>query len=173
VNRQLILREGLGREEIQGPRGRIGEDPVHHGDVVAKRLARGRGRRHHHVTAGEGVLDGPGLMRIEPVDATPGEGGAQARVDAGREVLVPGLLGRQPADRGDETVGLIRAFDRPLAGNDFAQCEVERRVATLVAPGWKPRLRGHTGIVLASRVPIKRRKSGRPSLRPCARTGVA
>ena len=36
--RELVLREGLRREQVQGPRGGIREDPVHHGDVVAERL---------------------------------------------------------------------------------------------------------------------------------------
>ena len=141
---ELVLRQGLRRKQVQGPRGGIGQDPVHHGDVVAERLPRRGRRRHHHVPAGEGMLDRAGLVGVEPVDAPPGQGRAQPGVDARREVLVAGVAGRHPADGRDEAVGLVGPLHRALARHHLAERQVERRVAPLVSPG-KPRLRGHTG----------------------------
>ena len=141
--RQLILREGLGREEVERPRGGIREDPVHHRDVVAQRLARRRRRGHHHVAAGQRVLDRAGLVGVEAVDAAPRQGGAQPGVDARREVLVAGVARGHAADGRDEAVGLVGPLHRALARHDLPERQVERRVAPLVATG-QPRLRRHT-----------------------------
>ena len=66
---ELILRERLGRKEIQRAARRILQDRVEDRRVVAERLAR-RGRRDDDdVPAGERVLDRFGLMRVELIDA--------------------------------------------------------------------------------------------------------
>jgi hypothetical protein len=65
---QLILRERLRREEIQGSRGRVRQNGVEHRGVVAERLARRRGRRHDDVAPGERVRDRGRLVRVQTVD---------------------------------------------------------------------------------------------------------
>ena len=66
---ELILRERLGRKQIQRAARRILQDRIEHRRVVAERLAR-RGRRDHDdVPAGERVLDRLGLVRVELRDA--------------------------------------------------------------------------------------------------------
>ena len=62
---ELILRERLGWKQIQGAARGILQDRIQHGRVVAERLARRRRRDHHHVTAGERVLDRLGLVSVE------------------------------------------------------------------------------------------------------------
>ena len=67
--RQLVLRQRLGREQIQRARRRILQDRVEHGRVVAERLAR-RGRRDRDdVAAGEHVRERLRLVRVELLDA--------------------------------------------------------------------------------------------------------
>ena len=107
---ELILRERLGRKQIQRARRRIRQDRLKHRRVVAERLARRRRRRHDDVAAGEGVLDGRGLMRVELVDAASGERCAQPRVErVGQRRKLCGL-GGQTADRRHPAVGRIRTI---------------------------------------------------------------
>ena len=63
--RELILRERLGRKQIERTAGGILQDGVQHRRVVAERLARRRRRDHDDVAAGQRVLDRFGLMRVE------------------------------------------------------------------------------------------------------------
>ena len=66
---ELILRERLGRKQIQRAARRVLQDRVEHRRVVAERLAR-RGRRDDDdVAAGQRVLDRFGLVRVELMDA--------------------------------------------------------------------------------------------------------
>ena len=79
---ELILRERLGRKQIQRARRRIRQDLAQDRRVVAERLAR-RGRRgDDDVAPGERVLDGCGLVRVELVDAARGERRAEPRIEA-------------------------------------------------------------------------------------------
>ena len=90
---ELILRQRLGRKEIQRAARRILQDRVQDRRVVAERLAR-RGRRDDHdVAAGERVVDGLGLVRVELLDAARRQRGAQARIDRARERRVFGCRG--------------------------------------------------------------------------------
>ena len=66
---ELILRERLGRKQIQRARGRILQDRVQHRRVVTERLARRRRRDRDDVAAGEHVLERFRLMGIELLDA--------------------------------------------------------------------------------------------------------
>ena len=54
---ELILRERLGRKQIQRAARRVLQDRVQDRRVVAERLARRRRRDHDDVAAGERVLD--------------------------------------------------------------------------------------------------------------------
>ncbi len=86
---ELILRERLGRKQVEGPARRILQDRVQHRHVVAERLAR-RGRcDDHDVAARERVLDGLGLVRVELADATRGEGVPKASVELLGERRIP------------------------------------------------------------------------------------
>ncbi len=65
----LVLRERLGGKQIQRARLRFVEDALHHRQVVAKRLAAGRGRDEHHVLTITDEAHGLGLMPVEPLHA--------------------------------------------------------------------------------------------------------
>ena len=63
--RHLILRERLGREQIQRARRRILQDAIENRQVVAERLARRRRRGDDDLPAGGDVLERFGLVRVE------------------------------------------------------------------------------------------------------------
>ncbi len=98
---QLILGEGLGGEEIDGPRMRILEQGVEHRDVVAERLPRGGGSDDDDILAPLGGLDRRGLMGKESLDTSRLEHVDEARIDAGREVGERSLPGRRDLPGGD------------------------------------------------------------------------
>ena len=75
---ELILRERLGRKQIQRAARRVLQDRVQDRRVVAERLARRRRRDDDDVAAGERVLDRLGLMRVELLDAARRERAASA-----------------------------------------------------------------------------------------------
>ena len=80
---ELVLRQGLRREDVQGTRGRILRDRVEDRQVVAEGLA-GRGRRDDHgVATGARRFERRGLVRIELGDPA----AAQCRGDASVEPL--------------------------------------------------------------------------------------
>ena len=62
---ELILRQRLGRKEVQRARRRILQDRVQHRRVVAERLARSRRRDRDDVAPGEHVRERLGLVRVE------------------------------------------------------------------------------------------------------------
>ena len=65
----LVVREGLRREKVQGPAGRLLEDGVEHREVVAERFPGRRGRYDDDVLLfPEGVPAGA-LVGIEPVES--------------------------------------------------------------------------------------------------------
>ncbi len=66
---ELVLRQRLGREEVERPRIRIFQDRVQHRQVVAKRLARSRRRHHHEILPGARQFRRGRLMRIKLLDA--------------------------------------------------------------------------------------------------------
>ena len=110
---QLVLRERLGRKQVESPRRRLVQDRVEDGDVVAERLAR-RGRRgHHDALTRHRVGDGGGLVRVQLGDAAAREGLDQARVHAGRHRRQPRVGGRHAADGRDDLVRRIGAVPLP------------------------------------------------------------
>ena len=82
---ELILRERLGRKQIQRAARRILEDRVEHRRVVAERLARRRRRDDDGMPAGQRVLDRFRLMRVELLDAA-------------RRAAPPSAAGRAPRE---------------------------------------------------------------------------
>ena len=61
----LILRQRLGRKEVQRARRAVLQDRVEDRQVVAERLARGRRSGDDDVLAGDDALIGLGLVRVE------------------------------------------------------------------------------------------------------------
>ncbi len=55
---ELVLGQGFGREEIERAGRRVAEQGVKDGQVVAERLAAGRGGDDGHVFAGQRMGDG-------------------------------------------------------------------------------------------------------------------
>ena len=77
----LILRQRLGRKEIQRARGGVLKNGVEDRQVVAERLARRGGRRDDDVAAGCDMRERFGLMAVELGDAAPFERGLQSRIE--------------------------------------------------------------------------------------------
>ena len=103
---ELILRQRLGREEIERAGGGVLQDRVQHGRVVAERLSgRGRGDR-DDVPSRQDVGEGLRLVGVELLDAAGRERPNQAVVGAGRVRAELGRDRRQPADGGDDGVRL-------------------------------------------------------------------
>ena len=91
--RQLILRERFCREEIERARRGVAKDGAQDRGVVAERLA-GRGRRRNdHVAAGERVLDGSRLVRVQLLDAA-ARSGSRAPADRPRQETARNRLSR-------------------------------------------------------------------------------
>ncbi len=80
---RLVLGEGLGGEEEEGPRLRVGGEGLEDGELVAEALAARRPGAHDHVLAGRQQLSGGGLMAVERAHAGREERFAQR----GRQVL--------------------------------------------------------------------------------------
>ena len=95
---ELILRQRLGRKQIQRAARRILKNRVQDRRVVTERLARGRRRDDDDVAAGERVVDRLGLMRVELIDAARLQRLLQPRVERLRKRRVP--CGRPPAAAG-------------------------------------------------------------------------
>ena len=109
--RHLILRQRLGREQIQRARCRVLQDAIENWQVVAERLAR-RGRcGDHHLLALGNEIEGLGLVRVELLDTSRLERRAQARVDAGGKRRIGRLDRRQPPDCGHDFVRGVRAVE--------------------------------------------------------------
>ena len=82
---RLILRERLGRVQVEGTRVPVGGECVEYRKVERERLARGRACRDDDVAAAlcRGVR--LGLVRIELLDPTPGERFAHGRLERVRQ----------------------------------------------------------------------------------------
>ena len=104
---ELVLRERLGRKQIQGAARRVRQDRVQRGRVVAQRLARRGRRRHDEVAAGERELEGRGLVRVELCDAARFERRAQTGIDERGPLGVLRVRGGQRPNRRDPGVGIV------------------------------------------------------------------
>ena len=93
---KLILSQSLGGEQVHRARARLGDQPIQHRQVVAQCFAASRGRDHHHVAAGLGMLHCRGLVRVQLADAAGDQSLRERLGQRGREV---GELARRgPAD---------------------------------------------------------------------------
>ena len=66
---ELVLRQRLGGEKVEGARVGIFQHRVQDRQVVAERLAGGRGRDHHGIASGMYGRRSLGLVRIKLLDA--------------------------------------------------------------------------------------------------------
>ena len=110
--RHLILRERLGRKQIQRARRRLLQDAIENRQVVAERLARCRRRGDDDLPPAGDVRERFGLVRVELRDAARFERGAQARIDLRRERRVGRFNRRQAPDRGDDLVRGVGPVER-------------------------------------------------------------
>jgi hypothetical protein len=101
---ELILRERLGRKQIERARRRRRQNRLQDRRVVAERLARRGRRRGDDVAAGKRVADGLGLVRIELRDPARGQRLHEARIHVLGERRELRLPGRQPPHRRDVQV---------------------------------------------------------------------
>ena len=91
---ELILRQCLGRKQIERPRLVVTEHRLQDRQVVAGGLARRRRGHDDDVLAGEGQGRGFGLVGVEPADAAGRQRLPQARVQSAGEAGVAGWAGR-------------------------------------------------------------------------------
>ncbi len=102
----LVLGQGLGREEVEGPRRGVLQDGVEDRKVVAEGLAGGRRRHDDDVLAFLERLPARALVGEELGEALGRQGLAQGRVDVVGVVPERALLGRQVLD-GLDGVALV------------------------------------------------------------------
>ena len=77
----LVLAEGLGGKQEEGPRRWVVGQGLEGGQGVAQRLARCGGRHHHDVLAGPDGLDRRGLMDVQLGDPAARQATHDARVE--------------------------------------------------------------------------------------------
>ena len=76
----------------------MGQDSVQDRNVVAKRLARGRGCDDHDVVSGQRFLNRVGLVSVELLNAPFLEHFDNEWIEAFRRARVPGILRRKVLD---------------------------------------------------------------------------
>ncbi len=125
---ELILRERLGRVQVERAALRLPRHLVEHGEVEGQRLAGGGAGRHEHVLAAPGrIPDGP-LVRVEPRDP---DGGPHPWVELVRE------RGRPSLARGlGDQVSQLLALEQPLPAQDV---DAHLADASLALPGCSER----------------------------------
>ena len=154
----LVLAQRLGGEQVERPGLGVLQQRIEDRQVVAQGLARGRGRGHHHRTAGQGGLDRGRLVDVRPRDAPGLHGADQARVQRARPVGVTAGARRDHLPAGDVAQeGLVRS----QAVEELGKVHGGLRAAA-GAPGRKISPRG------GGRAPRPR-----PRARPSTRTGAA
>ena len=122
----LVLREGLGGEEVERAGVGLRENPAEDRRVVAKRLAgSGRGDRRDVLPRFDPVEHFP-LVGIELLDAPAAIGLAEPLVDVFREVPVVAGFRREMAERGDSPergAGVQFGHQRPDGGAPLGRGE--------------------------------------------------
>ena len=96
----LIGRERLGGEEVQGARVVVFQDGGNHRQIVAQGLSAGGGGDHHKVAPLLRQAEALRLVAVQPVDAARAKHLAKARVHIVRQGLVAALRGGQGAPLG-------------------------------------------------------------------------
>ena len=104
---QLVLRQRLGREQVQRARIGIFQNGVQDWQVVAQRLARGRRRHHHEILARPRHLRRGSLMRVKLLDFLGAIRGDQLRAHPRRHGPVDRLAGREVLHGGEDFIGAI------------------------------------------------------------------
>jgi hypothetical protein len=103
---ELILREGLRREDVEGAGRRVLRDRVDDREVVAEGLA-ARGRRDHDGVLSEmRVFESVGLVRVEREDPAAAQRGRDATVEPPREVGVDRATRREALPARDHLLEL-------------------------------------------------------------------
>ena len=131
---QLILGQGLGREQIHRAGARVFDHPLQYRQVVAQRLAAGGRRHHHHVVAGGAMFKRLGLVHIKLRNAPCNKGIVQGGRDARGN---PGILAfprRLMPDRANRRLRIRhplpelrdRSFDPAAFARDF--CEGQSQI---------------------------------------------
>jgi hypothetical protein len=123
----LILGERLGRKEVERPCRPIRQEGVEHRQIVAQRLATGRGGDDDHVFATQRSLYRPRLVGVELLDRALAKRCHQAGVDPGRK---PGVLrwpGRQMPPVGDAMRQLTVVFNLLEDGLQTHGCDYNRK----------------------------------------------
>jgi hypothetical protein len=118
---ELILRECLGRKQIQRPARVILQHRVKDRGVVAERLTGRRRGDHDGISPRQRVGQCLCLMRIQLADPARLQRGSETTVENFREGNHPGGHPRQPANRGDVKVGrvgpiAVQTRSQPLEG---------------------------------------------------------
>ena len=101
---QLVAGQRLGRGEVDGRGGVVGEDRFDHRQLVGERLARRGPGRHDDVLAGTDAVAHLGLVQVEPVDARHLEPGPQQRREVVGQRHRAGLAGGHPREVGQPLV---------------------------------------------------------------------
>ena len=99
---ELVLREGFGREKIDGAGVGIFEDRVQDRQVVAERFAGGRRRDDDDVFSGVDGFGGSGLVGVGLVDFFGLVGGLEVGMQPRGEVGVLGFSGGEVAHGGED-----------------------------------------------------------------------
>jgi len=97
----LILGQGLGGKNIEGPCLRLFKNPLQYREVVAEGLAARRGRHQNDVPAGAHQFHGLALVAVEPPDPPVGEDLPEAGMEPDGEIHIPALPGRDLPERPD------------------------------------------------------------------------
>ena len=116
--RELVLREGLCREEIEGARAGVLQDRVHDRQIIAKCLSRSRRRRDDAVDPRERALHRRALVRIERLHAAFFQRVYNARVERAETAEGSGVS-RQLLYRGSFTAKVGDPAHEPLYGRFF------------------------------------------------------
>ncbi len=144
--RDLVLPEGLGREQEQGPRRRVLGERLQDGHHVAQRLARRRRGHDDDVLARVHGVDRVGLVDVRPLDAALGQPGAEPgveprgpvpehRVDRGPDLVVEDAAGeRRLVEEVVQDLDHGRGGVRAHGGSDAAFGTDERFVAQSTPP---------------------------------------
>jgi hypothetical protein len=112
---QLVLGQRLGGEHVHGARALVGEQQIQHRQVVAQRLPAGRGRDHHGIAAGGGMIEGIRLVGVEAGDAAFFERRLQPRVHSGRNIRKRSFGGSLVVNGANRRIRLL--MHRPETGD--------------------------------------------------------
>ncbi len=109
---ELILRERLGGEEVEGARVGVFKDRVEDREVVAERFSGGRRSNYDEVFSGPGKFSGGGLVGVEAVNPLGAIRCYQFRPHPGGHWAEIGIAGGKVFDRGEDFVAPVARCKR-------------------------------------------------------------